>query len=53
MSYNQIFTTMEVEKEFRAARLEHRNALIREVFYQLTNHPYLQFDVKRTLKVKR
>lgn len=29
---------MRVEKEFRAARLEYRNALIREVFYQLTNY---------------
>ena len=34
---------MKTEKEFRAARLEHRNALIREVFYQLTNHEHYTF----------
>jgi len=34
---------MKTEKEFRAARLEHRNALIREVFYQLTIHENFSF----------
>ena len=34
---------MPTEKVFRAARLQHRNALICEVFYQLTNHENYTF----------